>query len=199
MIRLIRLALFVVAILCIAGVACSRGNVPPIGFTTRDSAGVTIAAINGEAWAPDSGWKLGPVDLALGGDTSPGPKLGDVASAALMSDGCVVVTDRGNDAVIVYDPVKRTGRTIATQGHGPGDVSRIDRAWVGVYDSIFTWDHGNHRLQVFAPTGAFVRDVVPSSTGSDVGLYPVGPLPDGTLLGANRTPRWAAAPSHCPN
>ncbi len=171
------------AVLCITATACSHAHVPPKGFVARDSAGVTIAENNGGAWAPDSGWKIGPVDLALGGDTSPGPRLGDVREAALMSDGRVVVTDAGNDAVIVYDPSARSGRMIAKEGHGPGEVFHVADAWVGPADSIVTWDAGNARLEIFTPTGAYARVVLLPTTGPDVGMTPVGRLPDGTFLG----------------
>ncbi|HKI95579.1 MAG TPA: hypothetical protein VJ992_09840 [Gemmatimonadales bacterium] len=199
--RRIRLPVSLVATLCIAGMACSRANVPPKGFTTRDSAGVTIAENNGGAWAPDSGWKIGPVDLALGGDTSPGPKLGDVGHVALMSDGRVVVTDAGNDAVIVYDPAARAGRTIAKEGHGPGEVFRVVDAWVGPADSIVAYDGGNARLEIFAPDGRFVRTMLLATSGPDVGMTAVGRLPDGTFLGDHLHPpakasvqaRWDSA------
>lgn len=176
------------AVLGIAAMACSHAHVPPTGFATRDSAGVTIAENHGGTWAPDSGWKIGPVDLALGGDTSPGPQLGDVRHAALMSDGRVVVTDAGNDAVIVYDPVSRTGRAIAKEGHGPGEVFRVVDTWVGPADSIIAYDAGNARLEIFAPDGRYVRTMLMATSGPEVGMNAIGRLPDGTFLGAHLHP-----------
>jgi hypothetical protein len=102
---------------------------------------------------------------------------------SVTSDDRIVVTDAVADAVVLYDLAACTGRTIARKGHGPGEVSRVYRAWVTPGDSIVTWDSGNRWIQVFDPDGTFRRSVGLDANRLGAGTAPIGRLPDGEFLG----------------
>jgi hypothetical protein len=166
---------------------CTDRRVAPAAFSTRDSAGVVIVENDAPGWPADSGWRLGPSDLEVGDDTTVGPQLASVGWVSVMSDGHIVVTDPGADAVVLYDPAARTGRTIARKGHGPGEVTQVSQAWVTPGDSIVTWDFGNGRIQVFDPDGTLRRSVRLDANRLGPITFPIGRLPEGEFLALRRS------------
>lgn len=178
--------LFSTAFVVLVG-ACARDSKGTASWVARDSSGVRIAESKAGAWSADSGWRIGPAESEFGADSAQGAQFADVGFVSVMSDGRVVVTDVGTDAVVLFTPTSGRLQTIARKGAGPGEVSRVFQAWVGRGDSIVTWDFGNRRVQFFSPDGRYVRAASLDARVFGLGTFPIGPLPDGNLLLVSRS------------
>src|SRR5690606_24326280 len=73
-------------------------------------------------------------------------------------------------------PLMSAGR----RGEGPGEFTRMQRLVRGRGDSVVVYDAGTARVSVFAPDGAFARDVILNTSGRPAEL--VGLLGDGTMV-----------------
>lgn len=108
-----------------------------------------------------------PAQAAITVDTTPaldipgtapsGRILFEVAvGATRLSDGSIVVADRGASALRMFDQNGQAVRTVGRRGSGPGEFQRVD--WLGQCgpDSLFVWDRVGQRLSVIDAQGRFV-------------------------------------------
>ncbi|MDE2875539.1 MAG: 6-bladed beta-propeller [Gemmatimonadota bacterium] len=151
-----------------AATACGeRGGTAELGSETRDSAGIRIVE---NARPPDGsrlGWKVDSVPSVtigeLEGDDS--YLLHQVRDAMQLSDGRIVVANRGSQELRVFDASGVHLATWGRRGEGPGEFSSLLAVapWPG--DSLIAWYSQQDRLSVFDLEGNFGRAFVPGDPG----------------------------------
>jgi len=172
---LIRVVVAAALLLCGCGDGSSpRGNVgasdAPVVENTVQHPG------EGVAWTVSRA----PV-LSIGGDEGEGAyTLTGVAGAVRLSDGRVVVADKGSQVLHVFDARGTHLRSIGREGGGPGEFRAIENLALLRGDSIAVWDPRLRRVSVFDPTGQLAREVSPAG----LGLFPrfIGVLGDGSFV-----------------
>ena len=117
------------------------------------------------AWTARDAWRVDTADaLGIGaaqGDTA--YVFGEVAGAARLSDGRIVVADGQGSLLRHFDARGRHLRTVGRKGAGPGEFEGL--MWVAECgaDSVFVYDFVLRRISVFAPNGDFARSFVPET------------------------------------
>ncbi len=136
---------------------------------------------------PTLGWQVAATpSLRIGGSqTDPEQQLFQVAGAARLSHGGIVVANRGTGELRFYDGDGRFVRAVGRQGEGPGEFRGLSSLEVGAGDTVRAFDASLGRVSVFGPDDAFVRSVsVPTSTP----LSALRRLDDGAWVGFMRAP-----------
>lgn len=112
------------------------------GTLFSDSAGVTLAAAEAPAWAPGEGWLVNEEPtLQIGAmDGLPEYQFTELVGAVRLSDGRIVVADRGASELRFFGPDGGFQARVGRQGEGPGEFRRLE--YVGVFqgDSLVTFD-----------------------------------------------------------
>jgi hypothetical protein len=105
---------------------CSDSPMASAGAVFRDSAGIAIVENRVPRWAGDSGWRVVPQpSLVIGGSASPdSEQFSGAIAATRLSDGRILVGDRTDWKVRVYDQTGRQVSSFGRRGQGPGE-SRI--------------------------------------------------------------------------
>lgn len=131
-------------LLAVAG--CADGHFAS-RTTFSDSAGVRIATTD---------LRAAPLSPACRVDTAPrlqigaldGPaeyQLGRVIDATRMPDGRIVVADRSNHEIRVFDATGKFVRTMGRTGDGPGEFRDPLQVTALGGDSLLVWDMSRHR------------------------------------------------------
>lgn len=155
----------------LATTACGdQGVSVAIGSEARDSAGIRIIE---NARPPDGsrlGWKVdSDPNLSIGALEGEDPYLlHQVFDAMKLSDGRIVVANRGSQELRVFDA---TGVHLATwggQGEGPGEFNSLLQVanWPG--DSLVAWYSQGDRLSIFDVAGNIGRTLMPGDPGNRV-------------------------------
>ena len=174
--------------LAASGGCTADGGGPSHTFTVRDSAGVRIVENH---LGGVTEWQLSPTPLlSIGSATDSLALLHEVEGAHRLSDGRVVVANRGTNELRYYSTDGVFLHSAGRKGQGPGEYEYI--AWTASCgaDSIFAYDIVTRRLSVFDETGKFARSVMLQLPG---GVVPYGAATcaeDGTFLIAG----WGATP-----
>lgn len=149
-----------------------------------DSAGIRIVESNAPVWTAESAWRLSDEPaLTLGViDGPPEDQLFDVVDAGRLSDGRIVIANRGSSEIKIYGPTGNHEVTFGRAGDGPGELGMLTRADVVPGDSIFAWDQRQQRLSVFAAGSGFVRTVRLAPPGEGALPRFDGRFADGTML-----------------
>lgn len=119
--------------------------------------------------------------LSIGGDDGEGSyTLTGVAGAVRLSDGRVVVADKGSQVLHVFDARGTHLRSIGREGGGPGEFRAVENVALLRGDSIAVWDPRLRRVSVFDHTGQLAHEVSPAG----LGLFPrfIGVLGDGSFV-----------------
>ena len=147
------------AALCSAACGPEGTEAPAIVVQVRDSAGIRIV----ENPRPPEGtrldWRLGPgpsvlIGLLQGAE----PYLLDGAlDATRLSDGRILVADRGTNELRVFDAAGTHVASWAGEGEGPGEFTSLSRVepWPG--DSIAAWWTRTGGISVFDSDGNYGR------------------------------------------
>ncbi|HEX7121826.1 MAG TPA: hypothetical protein VF178_05590 [Gemmatimonadaceae bacterium] len=111
-----------------------------------------------EQRAPSPQWTIDPApELTIGGDPSDTAAIfTEVAGATRLPDGHILVGDRGDFALRLFDQEGRLGRRFGRDGDGPGEI-RYLKALLRCGDSLVTIDVGDDRTSIFSIDGAYVR------------------------------------------
>ena len=155
---------FCAVLLALACNACSGNADGPTGevqVQTRDSAGVRIVEYAG---TPDS---VPPFRFSAEPLYRHGSRPGDYQfhyissysprAGRFLPDGSAVISDTGNDEVVLLGPDGAFGGILARRGEGPGEVGSA-MLLVLSQDSIVIQDSWNRRFTLFvngAPAGTF--------------------------------------------
>ncbi len=131
------------------------------GTLHSDSAGVEIAAALGPVWEPGEGWSVAGEPLvgigtAFGADEY---ELDGIVGVVRLGNGNIVVAGRFSGELRGYD---RTGVFLwraAGSGDGPGEHRHMLSLHAFAGDSLVTFDLAQIRIQVFTPSGEFVRSM----------------------------------------
>jgi sugar lactone lactonase YvrE len=97
---------------------------------------------------------------AATGAGTPGSSFSRPADVAWDRDGNIYVADGigNNNRIAKFD---REGRFLShwgTTGTGPGQFNGVKAIVVDAHGNVYAADAGNRRIQVFDPSGAFVRE-----------------------------------------
>ena len=140
--------------------ACGAPAIPS-GTLHSDSAGIAIATALEPRWGPGEGWTFRDTpEIEIGsvfGATE--YQLHRVTGAVLLSDGDIVVGDRGSGELRRYAPDGVFVSSTAGEGEGPGEHQYLDFIGLIEGDSLVSYDGQLLRIQVFAPDGEFVRSL----------------------------------------
>jgi hypothetical protein len=82
----------------------------------------------------------------------------------------------GGGEIFVYDQAGRFQRSVGRPGSGPGELGPLNRVVTGLGDTLVVLDQAQRRIQIFSPSGDFVRGFRTSGSG------PLSPLQSGDLL-----------------
>lgn len=167
--------------------ACEGADSPDRPATqVRDSAGIRII----ENASPPEGsrlnWRIGSEPtLSIGEVDGDDPYLLYLArDATRLSDGRIVVANRGTQELRVFDARGTYLETWGGEGEGPGEFTELwsVERWPG--DSIAAWTARRLGISVFASDGSYGRTFNMESYGSPLWIYfsPVSVTPDGSVL-----------------
>lgn len=94
-------------------------------------------------------------------------EFGGVAGAVRLSSGEIIVADAGRAHLRVFATANDSGVALGRRGRGPGEFELLYRLHA-CSDSLFAYDYGESRLQIFTST-RFVRQLqLPATlTGAD--------------------------------
>lgn len=168
------------AIVVLAGVSlagCGAGERAASGPVVRDSAGVVIVENmaplrGGEGVVVISAAPLLEIGVLEGEEAY---QFNGIAGALRLSDGRIVVANRGTSELRYYDARGRHLRSVGGKGGGPGEFQYIDVPLRLAGDSLLVGERAASRISLFTAAGDFA-----TSYGVRA---PVGVLADGTLVG----------------
>lgn len=159
------------AAVVLAMAACGDRSVTvAIESEARDSAGIRIVENARPLDGSRLGWKIDSVPtLSIGALEGDEPYLLHQVFAALkLSDGRIVVANRGSQELRVFDASGTHRATWGGQGEGPGEFNSLLQVtrWQG--DSLIAWYSQEDRLSVFDGNGSFGRTLRPGDPGNRV-------------------------------
>ena len=170
--------------------------------TVRDSAGIRIVENARPLWTPASTWTLRATPaLLIGGRTEPAYTFTRIGGATRLGDGRIVVAERRDVHLRMFDATGRYLRTVGRKGSNPGEFTDIGALMKLPGDSLAV--ESLQYTTIFSPEGEYVRQVRygPFAIGmlqtpyvAVIGRFPngsavVGDLPQGRR-GGRGAARW---------
>ena len=149
---------FVAATIFVASAACESA-IPVIHTIHTDSAGISIATAVEPLWGPGEGWTVENEPIVEIGTVSGPPEyqFTDVVAVVRLTNGDIVVADRGASELRSYDASGgfqwHTGRS----GEGPGEFASLDFLGITDGDTLVAYDADLMRAQVFDAQGNLAR------------------------------------------
>lgn len=146
-------AVMLVTLLC----ACAPPADGPPPVVVRDSAGIAIVESFRPAWGDSARWRIDPeplIDLAESGTGDPYNFYG-VRSIKRLSDGSLVVANRGSNEIRMFSADGAFVRSAGGYGEGPGEFSNLQQI-VLAGDSIIAQDIRS-RITLFGPDLEHIR------------------------------------------
>ncbi|MFQ5703059.1 MAG: hypothetical protein ACE5HT_03465 [Gemmatimonadales bacterium] len=144
---------------------------------------------------PPRGWTIAAQpSVVIGGDESRNEyQLSNPVDATRLSDGQIVIADRGSASLRWYDRDGRYLRDVGRLGEGPGEFQHL--RWIDRWgsDSVIAYDLSLRRVSVFGPGG----ELTWSASAGELPLLqefsPLQVLGDGLLLAMKWGSQSAAA------
>ncbi len=126
--------------------------------TARDSAGIRIVESNAPRWTRRQAWTLSqkPV-LEIGSHDGSAHEFSRIAAVTRLHDGRIVVAERADLQLRMFDSTGRHIRTVGRKGQGPAEFSDIGLMMRLPGDSLAV--ESLRYTSIFAPNGEFVRQV----------------------------------------
>ena len=189
--RLIAMAIAVVAIACHQDRQRSAGPRSEL----RDSAGIQIVE---NARPPDGSrlaWRIGPEPAVSIGvlDGEDPDMLFHATDATRLSDGRIVVVNRGTAELRVFDEFGTYLATWGGWGEGPGEFEDIMQIATLPGDSVIAWGlSADAAMHVFDAAGNFGRRFSPLKSESSLRtqwILPVSVMRDGSILASQQPDR----------
>jgi hypothetical protein len=143
----------------VACVACGGDATEAPRAEIIDSAGVRVVVNAPPDAGRDAAWTVAS-EAGLEVGVLEGPpeyQLYQVAGAAVLSDGTLVVANRGSHELRFYDAQGAHLHSAGGQGDGPGEFQALNLIDRFAGDSLLTFDLRNRRASVFTGNGTFVR------------------------------------------
>lgn len=109
-------------------------------------------------WRRGEGWQISKQPSIQIGTQEGNPQyqFSSVVGALRLTDGRVVVGDRGTGEIRYYSAAGDFLKAASRKGGGPGEFKIIQ--WLGERsDSVFVWDPYSFRLTIFTPAGDLAR------------------------------------------
>ena len=124
-----------------------------------DSAGISIVTSAAPQWGPGERWTVDAEPLVEIGAVTGAPEyqFSEVVAAVRLSNGDIVVADRGASELRSYDAGGNFQWSAGRFGEGPGEFESLDYVGVMAGDSLVTHDATLLRAQVFGPHGELAR------------------------------------------
>lgn len=150
----------------------------PVHTIHTDSAGIPIVTSVTPQWGPGDGWTVETDPLVEIGTLTGAPEyqFSEVVAAVRLSNGNIVVADRGASELRSYDAAGtflwRTGRS----GEGPGEFESLDFLGTTAGDSLVAYDQRLLRAQLFGSDGVLGRTTRVALPRNDAA--PGGSAPD---------------------
>lgn len=143
---------FVVALVLLACIgAC---DATPRLDSTRPT-GIVVES-RAPRWSAANAWRLDTVPEVVIGepDGTAEYALSNVIGGVRLSDGRIVIANRGTDDLRYYDARGKHLRTTGREGNGPGEFRFIDAIGI-VRDTVLVWDAFARRVSRFDGSGTF--------------------------------------------
>ncbi len=155
-------------------------NAPGISALVRDSADVKIVEYRASTWESGQEWRVTREPLLeIGmGDGPEAYQFFDLKGAVQLSDGRIVAANGGSGELRYFDADGVFLYSVGGEGEGPGEFRFLDFIGRLPGDSVLTYDPALLRIQIFGPTGQFVRSLLTESPWP--GMYRP-PVPVGVL------------------
>ena len=151
------------AVSMFAGCASRDETSPESGSVAQpDSAAIRVVENDTPAWGTDTRWQVAPIpEVVIGSSSSPMDDRDEVPlyrvqGARFLSDGRIVVANRGSSEVMVFDTAGTLVTRFGGRGEGPGELRDIVGVHVCSGDSIAVVDRFQ-TLHLFDRDGAFAR------------------------------------------
>jgi hypothetical protein len=155
----------------------------PVGYTVRDSAGVTIVENTEVAWGEGEAWTVTSEPILSIGEVD-GPQeyiLFRAIAPIRLPDGRIVVGNNGTMELRFYDAQGRFLLATGAEGEGPEEFRSIYRIWQLGQDSLAVVDLQLHRISVFDLNGEFARTYRLGEGTAEL-VFPEGMFADGSIL-----------------
>lgn len=150
--------------------------------TDRDTSAGQVIENGSPRWTAADAWRLPALPQVTIGEANGAPEyaLSNVVGAVRLSNGHIVLANRGTNDLRYFDSSGRYVRTVGREGNGPGEFRWID-AIANAGDTVLVWDAFARRLSRFESTGNFASS---TSLALLVLAFPVliGFLGDGSML-----------------
>jgi hypothetical protein len=161
-------------------IACTDADSRAAAPAVRDSSGVTIVENSVPLWLDGEAWRVPQVprvDIGVA-DGGPAYQLFQVRTAGRLSDGSIVVANRGSHQLRYFDANGVHLTSGGGRGNGPGEFE--DLRWMGVMpgDSVIAYDIAHRRFSVFDAHGVFQR----SATVEGPQFFASQAFADGSVL-----------------
>ena len=131
--RAVALTMFAACWLALGAVACTVGDEAPAtsGPTITDSAGVRMVVNSDPLWIAGEGWRVTPEPTLILGtrDTPLEQQFHNVGGATRLSDGTIVVLNRGSSELRAFDSSGRHLWSRGGVGDGPGEMKAYADAY----------------------------------------------------------------------
>lgn len=137
--------------------ACTAPDHPSPPTIRRDSAGIAIVESFRPAWGDSARWRIHPeplLDLARSGDV-PEHLFHGVDGMARLSDGTIVVANRGSQEIRWFSPGGRLIGEVGGHGEGPGEFDNLQQIEMAG-DTVLALDF-DETVALFAPGPRLVR------------------------------------------
>ena len=153
-IPLVRRGLAALIMLCAATTVLAQTS----ASTVHDSAGIRIVENARPLWTTASAWTLSATPVLLfGSRDEPAYTFSRVGAATRLVDGRIVVAERANVHLRVFDSTGRYLRTMGRKGQNPGEFTDIGIMMRLPGDSLAV--ESMQYTSIFSPEGQFVRRV----------------------------------------
>lgn len=124
--------------------------------TSRDSAGIEI--VENAAGSRDT-FPAGEAVLTIGRSGDERYEFFQVQDVIALSDGRIVVANRGSHEVRYYSPDGRHLASLGREGEGPGEFRVLGELQRLRGDTVVASDVRSRRLGIYAPRPAFVENI----------------------------------------
>ena len=183
--------------IAVGATACQSDRQSPSGPRSelRDSAGIQVVENSRPPDGSRLAWRIGPEPtVSIGVLEGEDPyQLFHTTDATKLSDGRIVVVNRGTAELRVFDEFGTYLATWGGEGEGPGEFEDIMRIATLPGDSVITWGlSADAAMHVFDAAGNFGRRFSPLKGQSSVRTQwtlPVSVMRDGSILASQQPDR----------